>query len=129
MTHQSSPGECASVGKEKEPEGASKVARDGESIKRARDEARARNMRIEDLDERLVARSSKELVRQALVMVLEMSRHHAQLNRVSVPTIFRESVDMGDPETERRRPRESVVEERETKRVRINVLDGEESDE
>ena len=35
---------------------------------------------------------------------------------------------MGDPESDRRRPRESVVEERETKRVRINVLDGEESE-
>ena len=37
--------------------------------------------------------------------------------------------DMGDPESDRRRPRESLGEERETKRVRINVLDGEECDE
>ena len=36
-----------------------------------------------------------------------------------------DDADMGDP----RRPRESVVEERETKRVRINVFDDEESDE
>ena len=36
---------------------------------------------------------------------------------------------MSDPESDRRRPRESVVEERETKRVRIDVLDGEESGE
>ena len=36
---------------------------------------------------------------------------------------------MGDPESNRRRPRESVGEERETQRVRINVFDGEESDE
>ena len=35
---------------------------------------------------------------------------------------------MGDPGSDRERPRESVVEERETERVRINVLDGEESD-
>ena len=35
----------------------------------------------------------------------------------------------GDPESDRRRPRESLGEERETKRVRINVFDGEESDE
>ena len=36
---------------------------------------------------------------------------------------------MDDPESDRKRPRESVVERRETKKVRINVLDGEESDE
>ena len=40
-----------------------------------------------------------------------------------------DGADMGDPESDRRRPRESLGEERETKRVRINVLDGEESDE
>ena len=37
---------------EKEPEGASKVARDRERIKRARHEERARDMRIEDPEER-----------------------------------------------------------------------------
>ena len=37
--------------------------------------------------------------------------------------------DMADPDSDRRRPRESLGEERETKRVRINVLDGEERDE
>ena len=70
-------------------------------------------------------------------MVLEVTRElrgdplqclghrHAQLNRVSVLI----SADMGDPDSDRRRPRESLKEERETKRVRINVLDGEESDE
>ena len=36
---------------------------------------------------------------------------------------------MTDPESDRRRPRESLGLERETKRVRINVLGGEESDE
>ena len=37
---------------------------------------------------------------------------------------------MGDPESDRKRPSESGCRrERETKRVRINVLDGEESDE
>ena len=41
-----------------------------------------------------------------------------------------DDADMGDPESDRRRrPRELVVEERETKRVGINVFDGEESDE
>ena len=39
------------------------------------------------------------------------------------------NADMADPDSDRRRPRESLGEERETKRVRINVLDGEESDE
>ena len=33
-----------------------------------------------------IARSSKELARPDLVMVLEMSRQHAQLNRVPVLT-------------------------------------------
>ena len=40
-----------------------------------------------------------------------------------------DDADMADPDSDRRRPRESLGEERETKRVRINVLDGEESDE
>ena len=38
-----------------------------------------------------IARSLKEMARQALVMVLEMSHHHAQLNRVSVLTSLREN--------------------------------------
>ena len=40
-----------------------------------------------------------------------------------------DDADVGDPESDRRRPRESLREERETERVRINVFDGEESDE
>ena len=40
-----------------------------------------------------------------------------------------DDADMADPDSDRRRPRESLGEERETKRVRINVFDGEESDE
>ena len=40
-----------------------------------------------------------------------------------------DDADMGDPGSDRRRPRESLGEERETKRVRINVFDDEESDE
>ena len=35
---------------------------------------------------------------------------------------------MSDPGSDRRSPRESVVEGRDTKRVRTNVLNGEESD-
>ena len=40
-----------------------------------------------------------------------------------------DGADVGDPESDRRRSRESVVEERFTKRVRINAFDDEESDE
>ena len=39
-----------------------------------------------------------------------------------------DDADTADTDSDRRRPRESLGEERETKRVRINVLDGEESD-
>ena len=59
-------------------------------------------------------------------MVLEMIRHHAQLNRLSVlislPREQSDDADMGDPECDRRRPRESLGEERKTKRVRIKSL-------
>ena len=40
-----------------------------------------------------------------------------------------DDADMADPDSDRRRERESLGEEWETKRVRINVFDGEESDE
>ena len=113
LTHQSSPGECASVGRclsglvstlnvlgcrairtrigyvqttlslerneqefEKESEGASKVARDRARIMQ---EERARDMRIEGTG----ASSSRD--------GSGMSRHHAQLNRVSVLTSLREN--------------------------------------
>ena len=65
-------------------------------------------------------------------MVLEMSRHHAHYSSVSAdhhPREQSDDADLGDPESDRRRPRESVGEERETKRVRFNVFDGEGSDE
>ena len=45
------------------------------------------------------------------------------------PREHSDDADMADPDSDRRRPRESLGEERETKRVRINVLGGEESDE
>ena len=74
-------------------------------------------------------------------MVLEMNRelrgdplrclshNHAQLNRVSAVKEQSDDADMADPDSDRRRPRESLREELETKRVRINVFDGEECDE
>ena len=59
-------------------------------------------------------------------MVLEMK---SSVSNDQPPREQSDDADMGDPECDRRRPRESVVEEREAKRVRSNVLDGEESDE
>ena len=112
---------------EKEPEGASKVARDGERIKRARHEERARDMRIEEPDQR----PDREVIEGIGASSSEPPPRPAE-SSVSVDQPPREQsddADMGDPESDRRRPRESVVEERETKRVRINVFDGEESDE
>ena len=59
---------------EKKPEGASKVARDRERIKRARHEERSpRHENRGTLSNDQIARSLKELARQALVMVLEMN--------------------------------------------------------
>ena len=40
-----------------------------------------------------------------------------------------DDADVADPDSDRRRPRESLGEERGINRVRINVLDGEKSDE
>ena len=75
---------------EEEPVGASKVAPDRESSEPGtRSEPETRESRI--LINGQIARSSKELACQALVMVLEMSRHHAHLNRVPVLTSFREN--------------------------------------
>ena len=61
-----------------------------------------------------------------------LNHNHAQLNRVCYgqpPREQSDDADMADPDSDRRRPRESLGEERETKRVRINVFGGEESDE
>ena len=85
------------------------------------------------------------MARQALEMVLELNRKLRQNllrwsepqprpveSSASVDQSPREQgddADVGDPESDRRRPRESVVEERETKRVRINAFDDKESDE
>ena len=89
-------------------------------------------------------RSLKQLARQALVMVLVMNRKlrgdpfamSEPQPRKAEPSVGdgkprdqSDDADMADPDSDRRRPRESLGEERETKRVRINVLGGEESDE
>ena len=117
---------------EKEPEGASRVARDRK--KRARHEERGESR---TLSNGRIARSLKELARQAVVVVLEVNRKlrrpHAQLNRVSVRTSHRENKVMVQTwpilTVTGGGPRESLGEERETKRARINVLEGEKSDE
>ena len=54
-------------------------------------------MRLEALSNGQIGRSLKKLERQALAMVLEMIRHHAQLNRVSVLTSLQENKAMMRP--------------------------------
>ena len=113
---------------EKEPERASKVAGDRERNKRVRHEERARDMIIEDHEQR----PDREVIEGTGASSSRDGAGNEPPPRpaessVSVDQPRREQsddADMGDP-----RPRESVVEERETKRVRINVLDSEESDE
>ena len=130
---------------EKEPEGASEVARDTERITRARHEERARDIRIEDpdrtLDREVIEGSAvssspddagnEQEVAERPVAMSEPQTRPAEPS-VSVDQSPRELcdvADVGDPVGDRRRPRESVVEEGETKRVRINAFDNEESDE
>ena len=115
---------------EKEPEGASKVARDRERMKRAGHEERARDMRIEDPEQR----PGREVMEGTGASRSRDGAGNAPLpHRVSVMTSLRENKAMmqtwailrvtgGDPESRLGRKLK-------TKRVRINVLDGEESDE
>ena len=130
---------------EKEPAGAPRVARDRERKKRARHEERARDMRVEDPEqgpdreviEGTGASSSRDGAgneQEAMERPVAMSEPQPRPTEPSVGEEQppREQVDdanMADPDSDRRRPRESLKGERETKRVRINVFDGEESDE
>ena len=118
---------------EKEPEGASKVARDRERIKRARHEERARDLRIEEPDQRpdreVIEGTGASSSRDGAGNEPPPRSAESSVSVDQPPREQSDDADMGDPESDRRRPRESVVEERETKRVRINVFDGEESDE
>ena len=115
-----------------------------ERIKRARHEERARDTRVEDPEQQpdreviegTGASSSRDgagneqEVTGGPVAMSEPQPRPAE-SSVSVDQSPREQgddADMGDPESDRRRRRESVVEERETKRVRINAFDDEESD-
>ena len=114
-------------------------------IKRTRHEERARDMRVEDPEqwpdreviEGTGASSSRDGAgneQEATERPVAMSEPQPRRAEPSVgdDQALREQsddADKADPDSDRRRPRESLGEERETKRVRINVLDGEESDE
>ena len=111
---------------EKEPEGDSKVARDRES------QASQADMRIEDPDQRPDRRAIEGTGASSSRDGAGNEPPPCPAESSSVDQRPREQsdeADVGDPESDRRRPREPVVEEREAKRVRINVLDGEERDE
>ena len=117
---------------EKEPEGASKVAPDRKRIKRARHEERSRDMRVEDPDQRLdrevIEGTSASSSRDGTGNEPPSRTAESSVSADHPPREQSDDADMGDPD-DMRRPRESVGEEKETKRVRINVFDGEESDE
>ena len=106
---------------EKEPEGAPKVARDRERIKRARHEERARDMRIEDYERR----PDREVIEETGA---SSSRDGAgndppprqAESSVSVDQPLR--VTGGDPESRSGRKEKQ-------RESRINVFDGEERDE
>ena len=109
---------------EKEPEGASRVARDRERIKRARHEERARDMKVEDLEQRpdreviegTGASSSRDGAgseQGAPGRPVAMSEPQPRPAEPSVghdqsPREQGDDADMGDPESDRRRPRESL---------------------
>ena len=129
---------------EKEPEGASRVARDRERIKRARHEEKDREMRVEypeqrpdrEVTEGTGASSSRDRAgneQEAAGGPVAMSEPQPRKAEPSVgdgqpPREQSDDADMADPDSNRKRPRESLGEEGETQRVRINVLGGEESD-
>ena len=108
---------------EKEPEGAPRVARDRERVKRSRHEEKGTEMRTEDPNQRIV-RSLQELARQCSrggagneqeatggpVVMSEPQPRPAEPS-VSVDQPPREQCDdayMADPDSDRRRPRESL---------------------
>ena len=111
---------------EMEPEGASKVARDRERIKRARHEERARDMRVEGAEQRpdrvviegTGASSSRDGAgneQGATGRPVAMSEPQPRLAESSVgddqsPREQSDDADMGDPESDRKRPRESLGE-------------------
>ena len=111
---------------EKEPEGASKVARDRERAKRAKHEERAREKRVEDPeqqpDREVIEGTGASSSRDGAGNEPEPRPAESSVGGDQPPRKQSDVADMGDPESDRRRPRE-------TKRLRINVFDGEESGE
>ena len=105
---------------EKEPEGASKVPRDRDRIKRARD------MRIEDTDQL----PDREVIEGTGASSSRDGAGHEPPSRPAESSAKADQPprEQSDLESNRRGHRESVGEERETKRVRFNVFDGEDSD-
>ena len=122
----------------------SRVARDRERIKRARHEEKCRDMRVEypeqrpnrEVTEGTGASSSRDGAgneQEATEGPVPVSEPLPRPAEPSVgdqpPKEQSDDADMADPDSDKRRPRESLGEERETKRVGINVLGGEKSDE
>ena len=104
-----------------------------ERIKRARHEERARDMRVVDPEQRpdraAIEGTGASSSRDGAGNVPAPCPAESCVGDDQPPKEQSDDADMADPDSDRRRPRESLGEERETKRVRINVLDGEESDE
>ena len=102
---------------EKEPEGASKVACDRERIKRARHEERARDMRIEDPEERpdreVIEGTGASSSRDGAGNYPPPRPAESSVGDDQPPRKQSDDADMGDPESDRERPRGSLGEERE----------------
>ena len=81
-----------------------------ERTTRARHEERARNMRIEDPDRRL-DRDEGTSSRDGAGNELPSRPAESSVSADHLPREQGDDADMGDPESDRRRPRESVVEE------------------
>ena len=99
---------------EKEPEGASKVARDRERIKRVRHEERARDMRVEDPEQRpdreVIEGTGASSSRDGAGNDPPPRPAESGVSANQSPREQNDDADMGDPESDRRRPSESVVE-------------------
>ena len=94
---------------------------------------RARDMRIEDPDQlpdrKFIEGTGASSSRDGAGHEAPSRPVESSASADQPPREQSDDADMADPDSDRRRPRESLGEERETKRVRMNVLDGEESDE
>ena len=107
---------------EKEPEGASKVARDRERLKRARHEDRARDMRGASSARDGAGNEQKGTGRPVAMSESQPRPAEPSVGDDQPPRQQSDDADMADPDSDRRRPRASLGEERETKRVRMLSL-------